>query len=228
MAGRIIVLSLSERVAPYQEALASFDLEVEYIDKVMDVFRSCVRRPPGALIVDMVSASALESSALVNLTNLNLGWPIVRCRARPDGILMLVSTSPINRGPIAEALPKLLERDPNWVNVNNVRMDMRVPVEARGRCRIGDGEWELGNVLNLGTGGCFFHCYANVSVDTEVEVELRDLDKEPLVFKGRVSWTSLWEFSPRLPGFGVQFHRSPDTDKLVDYIVRSPRLKNAT
>ena len=91
MADRIIVLSLSDRVAPYQEALASFELEVEYLDNVMEVFRSCVRRPPGALIVDMVSASALESSALVNLTNLNLGWPIVRCRARPDGILMLVS-----------------------------------------------------------------------------------------------------------------------------------------
>ena len=175
----------------------------------------------------MVSASALESSALVNLTNLNLGWPIVRCRARPDGILMLVSTSPINRGPIEEALPKLLERDPNWVNVNNLRMDMRVPVEVRGRCRVGDGEWELGNVLNLGTGGCF-HCYANISVDTMVEIELRDLDREPLLFKGRVSWTSLWEFSPRLPGFGVQFERSGDTDKLVEYIVRSPRLKNAT
>ena len=105
MAGRIIVLSLSERVAPYREALASFDLEVEYLDKVMEVFRSCVRRPPGALIVDMVSASALESSALVNLTNLNLGWPIVRCRARPDGILMLVSTSPINRGPSKKLYP---------------------------------------------------------------------------------------------------------------------------
>ena len=131
MADRIIVLSLSDRVAPYQEALASFELEVEYLDNVMEVFRSCVRRPPGALIVDMVSASALESSALVNLTNLNLGWPIVRCRARPDGILMLVSTSPINRGAIGEALPKLLERDANWVNVNNVRMDLRVPVEAR-------------------------------------------------------------------------------------------------
>ena len=156
MADRIIVLSLSDRVAPYQEALASFELEVEYLDNVMEVFRSCVRRPPGALIVDMVSASALESSALVNLTNLNLGWPIVRCRARPDGILMLVSTSPINRGAIGEALPKLLERDANWVNVNNVRMDLRVPVEVRGRCRIGDGEWVLGNVLNLGTGGCFF------------------------------------------------------------------------
>ena len=47
MAGRIIVLALSERVAPYREALASFDLEVEYLDKVMEVFRSCVRRPPG-------------------------------------------------------------------------------------------------------------------------------------------------------------------------------------
>ena len=228
MADRIIVLSLSDRVAPYQEALASFELEVEYLDNVMEVFRSCVRRPPGALIVDMVSASVLESSALVNLTNLNLGWPIVRCRARPDGILMLVSTSPINRGAIGEALPKLLERDANWVNVNNVRMDLRVPVEARGRCRIGDGEWVLGNVLNLGTGGCFFHCYATVSVDSEIEVELRDLGREPLVFSGRVSWTSLWEFSPRLPGFGVKFARSPETDKLVEYIVKSPRLKNAT
>lgn len=228
MAGRIIVLSLSERAAPYKEALASFDHEVEYVDQVMDVFRSCVRQPPGALIVDMVSASALESSALVNLTNLNLGWPIVRCRARPDGVLMLVSTSPINRGAINEALPKILERDPNWVNVNNVRMDLRVPVEARGRCRIGDGEWQLGNVLNLGTGGCFFHCYSTVSVDTDIEIELRDLGRDPLVFKGRVSWTSLWDFSPRLPGFGVQFERSPDSDKLVDYIVKSPRLKNAT
>ena len=228
MADRIIVLSLSDRVAPYQEALASFELEVEYLDNVMEVFRSCVRRPPGALIVDMVSASALESSALVNLTNLNLGWPIVRCRARPDGILMLVSTSPINRGAIGEALPKLLERDANWVNVNNVRMDLRVPVEVRGRCRIGDGEWVLGNVLNLGTGGCFFHCYATVSVDSEIEVELRDLGRDPLVFTGRVSWTSLWEFSPRLPGFGVKFVRPPETDKLVEYIVKSPRLKNAT
>ena len=59
MAGRIIVLALSERVT-LTGRLASFDLEVEYLDKVMEVFRSCVRRPPGALIVDMVSASALE------------------------------------------------------------------------------------------------------------------------------------------------------------------------
>lgn len=228
MADRIIVLTLGERVAPYKEALASFDLEVEYLEQVMEVFRSCVRSPPGALIVDMVSASALESTALVNLTNLNLGWPIVRCRARPDGVLMLVSTSPINRGSIEEALPKLLERNPNWVNINNVRMDLRVPVEIRGRCRIGDGEWTLGNVLNLGTGGCFFHCYANLSVDSMVDIELRDLDREPMRFRGRVSWTSLWEFSPRLPGFGVQFERSDDSERLVDYIVKSPRLKNAT
>ena len=28
--------------------------------------------------------------------------------------------------------------------------------------------------------------------------------------------------------FGVKFARSPETDKLVEYIVKSPRLKNAT
>ena len=103
-------------------------------------------------------------------------------------------------------------------------MDLRVPVEVRVdvASEMVNGFWEM--YLTWAPAGAF-HCYATVSVDSEIEVELRDLGRDPLVFTGRVSWTSLWEFSPRLPGFGVKFVRSPETDKLVEYIVKSPRLQ---
>ena len=86
MAGRIIVLSLSERVAPYQEALASFELEVEYLENVMEVFRSCVRRPPGALIVDMVSASALDEFASIVDANISMRATLFTRRFKDLGL----------------------------------------------------------------------------------------------------------------------------------------------
>ena len=90
---RFVVLCDAERQERYSTELHSADHQVEMLDDVVDVLKTCIRHPPLAVIVDMVSGRKMNGDAIVALTNLELSWPILRCRKKPGGGLMVISTS---------------------------------------------------------------------------------------------------------------------------------------
>ena len=88
---RFVVLCDSERQERYAVELGEVSHEVEMLDDVVEVLKTCIRHPPLAVIVDMVSGRKMNGDAIVALTNLELSWPILRCREktrwRLDGYL---------------------------------------------------------------------------------------------------------------------------------------------
>lgn len=221
---RFVVLCDAERQPRYSTELVEASHQVEMVDDVVEVFKSCIRRPPLAVIVDMVSGRKMNGDAIVALTNLELSWPILRCRKKPGGGLMVISTHPINRAPFIEALDEISVGSPAWSRDDVLRKDVRLAVQLRGRLKFGEDEgWEMGTILNIGARGCFFHTYKHAEKGTPVTVELRDLYDLPFEIRGRVAWTRKWRQSPKLPGFGIVFEEGP-MEHLIDAIMTLPSV----
>jgi hypothetical protein len=221
---RFVVLCDVERQERYSGELETSKHQVEMLDDVVEVLKTCIRNPPLAVIVDMVSGRKMNGDAIVALTNLELSWPILRCRKKPGGGLMVISTHPINRAPFIEALDEISVGSPAWTRDDVLRKHVRLPVQLRARVMCGDDElWEMGTILNIGARGCFFHTYKSAEKNTPITVELRDLYDLPFEIKGRVAWARTWRQSPKLPGFGIVFEDGP-MDHLVNAIMRLPAV----
>lgn len=221
---RFVVLCDSERQERYAAELGEVSHEVEMLDDVVEVLKTCIRHPPLAVIVDMVSGRKMNGDAIVALTNLELSWPILRCRKKPGGGLMVISTHPINRAPFIEALNEISVGSPAWTRDDVLRKHVRLSVQLRARVRFGDEEsWDMGTILNIGARGCFFHTYRSAEKGTSVIVELRDLYDLPFEIQGHVAWSRTWRQSPKLPGFGVVFDGGP-MEHLIDAIMRLPTV----
>lgn len=223
---RFVVLCDEERQAPYESELSGGPHHVELLGDVAEVLKSCIREPPLAVIVDMVSGRKMNGDGIVALTNLELHWPILRCRKKPGGGLMVISTHPINRAPFIQALDEIAVGDSGWTRDDILRKQVRLPVQIRARVRLLEAEdWHMGTVLNLGAKGCFFHCYEMFEKHSTVVVELRDLFDLPFEMQGTVAWMRSWRQSPKLPGFGVVFDTGP-MDHLIEAMIRLPTVMN--
>ncbi len=224
---RFILLCEESRGKRYKTAIDSVSYDVEIVNTAEDVFRQCVQRAPYAVIVDMVSGMHLNSERLNILYNLALAWPVVRCRTRHDGPFVIISTNPINRANMEDALGQIAAGDPAWQPKQAIRRDIRVELQLRARWRNGaaDGEWALGTILNISSGGCFLHLYENESLGTELQLEILDLVGFPLHVSGKVVWRRSWDDGVQLPGMGVTFEAGDGLEELRANLATRSRIK---
>ena len=224
---RFVLLCDHERWGRYEKELALAEHEVERLDDVLDVLKTCIRKPPLAVIIDMASSRGRNNDSLVALTNLELAWPILRCRAKPDGSLMVISTTPINRAPLLTALEQIEEGDSSWFRNDIARRNVRVPVQIRARARLANDErWQLGTILDLGAGGCFFHTFEPFELGEPVVIEIRDLYSLPFELSGFVTWARTWDQSTKLPGIGIAFDGRGPIEHLLDALMGLPLLQS--
>ncbi len=224
---RFVLLCDHERWGRYENELSTAHHDVEHIGDGIDVLTTCNREPPLAVIIDMASGRGRNNESLVALTNLELAWPILRCRAKPDGSLMVISTTPINRAPLLTALEQIEAGDPTWFRNDIERRKVRVPVQIRARARLASQEqWLLGTILDLGAGGCFVHTFEPFEIGEAVVVEIRDLYSLPFELTGFVTWARTWDQGTKLPGIGIAFDGRGPIEHLVDALMGLPLLQS--
>lgn len=204
-----IVLCSPKRQRTYDEVVANATYPVEVVDTPDECLKACVRQPPCAVIVDMITgmrAGSTNTSLLV-LYNLELAWPVLRSTAKRDEPVMIVSTSPQNTAPFVEALEAIATNDPNWLRPQTPRRFIRQSVQCRSRSRVKDqaDKWHQGTIMELSTGGCFLITYEPLPIDSQMELEIWDLGEHILKAEGRVVWIRDWGDGPELPGMGVAF-----------------------
>lgn len=204
-----ILLCSAKRQATYDEVIANSEYPVELVNTPDECLKACVRQPPYAVIVDMITgmrAGSTNTSLLV-LYNLELTWPVLRSTAKRNEPVMIVSTSPQNTAPFTEALSAIATDDPSWLRPQTPRRFIRQTVQCRSRSRVlkESDHWHQGTIMELSTGGCFLITYDPLPIDSEMELEIWDLADEVMSVQGHVVWIRAWDDGPELPGMGVAF-----------------------
>ena len=214
-----ILLCSEKRQEAYSEAVSSAEYPVEVVPSPEDALRACVRNPPLAVIVDMVTGmrAGNANTSLLALYNLELNWPVLRGTAKKNEPVMVLSTSPQISAPFCEGLVAIACEDPLWGQRESPRKFIRQEIQCRARVQLTDsGEWQVGTVMEMSTGGCFVVSYEPLPSESAVQVEIRDLTDSPIVLAARIVWTRNWSDSVKLPGMGLQFEFDSVPSELAD------------
>jgi|MDSW01.1.fsa_nt_gb hypothetical protein len=207
-----ILLCSEKRQGTYDEVIAQASYPVEVVNTPDECLKACVREPPYAVIVDMITgmrAGSTNTSLLV-LYNLELTWPVLRSTAKRNEPVMIVSTSPQNTAPFVEAISAIATNDPSWLRPQTPRRFIRQTVQCRSRSRVTGEEdrWHQGTIMEISTGGCFLITYEPLPIDSQMELEIWDLSDKVMTVRGHVVWIRAWDDGPELPGMGVAFDLS--------------------
>jgi len=221
-----ILLCSAKRQSAYDEVMANAQYPVELVNTPDECLKACVRQPPYAVIVDMITgmrAGSTNTSLLV-LYNLELTWPVLRSTAKRDEPIMIVSTSPQNTAPFVEALCAIATDDPSWLRPQTPRRFIRQAVQCRSRSRVKDesDSWHQGTIMELSTGGCFLITYEPLPINSRMELEIWDLTDDAMKVEGDVVWIRAWDNGPELPGMGVAFDLSsvpPELAKALGSVI---------
>ena len=181
------VLCLREKQAQYDGVLAASPYEFGFVYDVLELLIRCMQAPPLAVMIDTMSSARMGAGVINPLLELRMGWPILRCTARPDGTANVMCIDPDRRGTLQEATDAIVAGDRGWLPAWGRRY-MRVAVECRARLRMGDeSRWRLGNCLDISRSGAFVVNYESVNVGDALELEIRDLLDEPASLPAQVA-----------------------------------------
>ena len=214
-----ILLCSAKRQKAYSEAVSAAEYPVEVVPSPEEALRACVRNPPLAVIVDMVTGmrAGNANTSLLALYNLELNWPVLRGTAKKNEPVMVLSTSPQISAPFCEGLLAIACEDPNWGQRESPRRFIRQEIQCRARVRLSnDADWQVGTVMEMSTGGCFVLSYEPLPVNSSVQLEIRDLTESPITLEARIVWTRNWNDSVKLPGMGLQFDWESPSAELAD------------
>ena len=203
-----ILLCSERRQKAYSEAVSSAEYPVEVVPSPEEALRACVRNPPLAVIVDMVTGmrAGNANTSLLALYNLELDWPVLRGTAKKNEPVMVLSTSPQISAPFCEGLLAIARNDPEWGRRESSRKFIRQEIQCRARVQLmNNSDWLVGTVTEMSTGGCFIVTYEPLPVDSSLRVEIRDLTDPPIIIEAKVVWTRNWDDSVKLPGMGLHF-----------------------
>ena len=128
-----VLICSTRRRRAYQEVLDQSSHPIVVVDTPEEALRQVVRRPPIAVIVDMITgmrAGASNTSLLV-LYNLELAWPVVRGTTKQNEPISIVATSPQRTAPFVEALDSMVEGIDEWTAppLHDATSDKRSSVE---------------------------------------------------------------------------------------------------
>ena len=219
-----ILLCSAKRQKAYDEILSNCSHDVQVVDTPDQALQACVREPPAAVVVDMVTGmrAGTNNTSLLVLYNLELTWPVVRSTAKKNEPVTIISTSPQNTAPFLDALDGIATADSSWVKPLTPRRFIRQAVQCRARTRpIGQENWDHATVLEISTGGCFMVSYTPYPIDSKCEVEVWDIAGEIQTLDARVVWIRSWTDGPQLPGMGLAFNLDAVSKELTEALGES-------
>lgn len=216
-----VLICSTRRRRAYQEVLDESQQPIVVVDTPEEALRQVVRRPPIAVIVDMITgmrAGASNTSLLV-LYNLELAWPVVRGTTKQNEPVSIVATSPQRTAPFVEALDSMVKGISEWTAPAAPRRYIRQAIQCRARVLLeGEKDWHRGTILEISAGGCYMVTYDTIARDTQLEIEVRDIGDTYAHLKGRVVWSRNWEESTQLPGVGIAFDEATVPEALKDFL----------
>lgn len=218
-----ILLCSDKRQQAYSEAISKAPHPIEVVSSPEQALQACIRNPPLAVIIDMMTSMRMGTTdtSLLALYSLELSWPVLQATAKKNEPVMLVSTSPKIRAPLSEGLAAIAANSPQWNRRKSNRRFIRQQVQCRTRIRPHNAaDWLEGTIVEMSTGGCFVVTFSPLPAKTKVVVEILDLDHSPIVTNGSVVWIRDWADSVKLPGMGLQFEFQSVPPQLADALAK--------
>jgi hypothetical protein len=214
-AARVFVLCLEERQALYKAHCEKWGDRVRFVDNIDDLFMEAADIPPYGVLVDIMTSVRIGAAVMNPLLNLEMAWPVARCRTAPDGSVSVICSEPRHNEPLAQALDGMMSEDPNWRHPRYKRRFIRVNVEARVRIHCeGESDWRVGNALNVSMAGAFVFMQSPPPGKVKIQLEFRDILPEPTSHPAVTVWSRSWDASPALPGLAIQFDPGVISDEL--------------
>jgi len=226
-AARVFVLCLEERQALYKAHCEKWGDRVRFVDNIDDLFMEAADVPPCGVLVDIMTSVRMGAAVMNPLLNLEMAWPVARCRTAPDGNVSVICSEPRHNEPLVLALEGMMSEDPNWRHPRYKRRFIRVNVECRVRIHCeGESDWRVGNALNVSMAGAFVFMQSPPPGKVKIQLEFRDILPEPTAHAAVTVWSRSWEVSPALPGLAIQFDPEVISDELRQKIRQLARPSN--
>ncbi len=204
---RLIVLGRKAQRSVQMLHFEPLPHKFEYVEHWHDVLHGAIRETPLAVLVE--DNLIVGDPELGFLFQLSTTWPVLRFKIGPDGRGELISGSGRKRGELSTSLAEVAAGDASWLPANGIRTELRVALVARARYRTAESEhWYNANTLDIGARGVFVVSYEPPAPNTEVEVEVMDLDDGEIAIRGKVLWTRNWQDGAQLPGAGIRLEPS--------------------
>lgn len=217
-------LCLREKQSRYHEQLRLSPLPIRFTSDVGSLLRHCLENPPRAMLLDVCTCARLGARAVAPLFELRVAWPVLRSNVLANGAANVMCTTPQCSAPLLQALAEIAADSPRWQHPRHRRRHLRINVNCRVRVREkASRTWEMGNTLDVSSGGAFVVCYQSPRCGTRVEVELHDLNESPIHLEGKVAWSRGWEDSSNLPGMALDFNDRGASQTFRDAITH-PRM----
>ena len=211
----VFLLCLEERQAFYRPHCESWGDRVRFVDNIDDLFMEASDVPPQGVLVDIMTSVRMGAAVMNPLLNLEMAWPVARCRTVPDGSISVICSEPRHNEPLSQALDGMLAEVPNWKHPRYKRRYIRVNVECRVRIHCeGETSWRLGNALNVSMAGAFVFMQSPPPGRVKIELEFRDMLPEATALPAVTVWSRSWESGPALPGLAIQFDPEDLHDEL--------------
>lgn len=189
----------------YEQAVVVPGYPLAFVSDPLAMLMRCVQSPPLAALIDTDASARFDTPVIKSLLGLQVAWPVLRCRVDVDGGIKAARPSTKRHERLAEALSAVAAGDPAW-RPRGQRRHLRGTVQCRARLRIvQDGEWRIGNCLDLSHAGAFIVSFDAWSAGDRVELELMDLVEPPAAIRARVAWARSWSETDQLPGVGLAF-----------------------
>ncbi len=205
-APRIFVLCLEERQGLYKPHCDKWGERVRFVANIDDLFMEAADTPPQGVLVDIMTSVRMGAAVMNPLLNLEMAWPVARCRTAPDGNVSVICSEPRHNEHLAVALEGMLTEDPTWRHPRYKRRFIRVNVECRVRifCE-GETDWRVGNAQNVSMAGAFVFMHSPPPRGVKIQLEFRDILPAPTTHEAITVWSRGWEVGPALPGLAIQF-----------------------
>ncbi|MEZ4270874.1 MAG: PilZ domain-containing protein [Myxococcota bacterium] len=204
--GRFVLLCEPERQTRYLNAIDQCQHAIALADCVDTVIQECLRHPPEAILIDLISGMRAGTPEMRTLQNLDMAWPVLRANAQDTDPIIIVSTTPAISAPFNEALNAIAMGYESWHQPTFKRKYIRIPVQCRARIRAAGSTRHIpATVLELTPRGCFVVNYAPFDPPCSIEIEIHDIVETPIALNARVAWTRQWQDSPLFPGNGLYF-----------------------
>jgi hypothetical protein len=224
---RVFVLCLEERQSFYKPFCEKWGDRVRFVDNIDDLFMEASDIPPQGVLVDIMTSVRIGAAVMNPLLNLEMAWPVARCRTAPDGNVSVICSEPRHNEPLSTALDGMLSDDSTWRHPRYKRRFIRVNVECRVRIHCdGEADWRVGNALNVSMAGAFVFMQSPPPGKVQIELEFRDIVPSPTSHRAVTVWSRSWEASPALPGLAIQFDPAVISDELRQKIRQLARPSN--
>lgn len=216
----ILFFCENKRQSIYEPIIKCLDHEVQFIEKLEELIIKCIETPPLVVMLDIHTCMLIGERSVAPLDNLRINLPILKCNINLDGEAIVTCQAIDKQMFLKDAINSIVSGDPSWNVPESPRRHIRLSIEARIKITKTNGKILQGNIQDVSCSGLCIITYGHLEKGEEIQLEIMDVQKSPILIKGKVVWTRHWEDNPRFPGGGIEIE-----EENVHKIIQSTLLK---